>query len=66
MPELQYFYTKNIYKGKDLTEFQVKIKDILSNQLPSLVEGGHKIAKKRDINEVGKQLKQVYSKLYSQ
>lgn len=57
---------EDIYKGKDLTEFRVKIKDILNNRLPSLVESGHKIAKKRDINEVGKQLKQVYSKLYSQ
>lgn len=54
---------EDIYKGKNLMEFKEKIRGILNAQLPSLVENGYNIAEKRNINEVGKQLKFHYSNL---
>lgn len=53
----------NIYKGKDNEEFEVKIKGILEGNLPSLVEEGYKVAKDRDIKEIGKQLKEAYEQV---
>lgn len=53
----------NIYKGKDNEEFEIKIKGILEGNLPSLVEEGYKVAKERDIKEIGKQLKEAYEQV---
>lgn len=53
----------NVYKGKDNEEFEEKIKGILEKKLPSLVEEGYKVAKERDIKNIGKQLKAVYEKV---
>lgn len=53
----------NIYKGKDNEEFEIKIKGILEGNLPSLVEEGYKVAKDRDIKEIGKQLKEAYEQV---
>ncbi len=52
----------NIYKAKDLDEFEAKIKKFLDNKLPSLVEEGYKVAQDRDLKVVGKQLRKVYEK----
>ena len=54
---------KNVYKAKTLEEFEEKIRKILDHQLPSLTKEGLKVAETRDINEVGKQLKEVYEKV---
>jgi len=54
---------KNIYKAKTLDEFQDKVKKILEHQLPDVTEQGYLEAKKRDIKEIGKELKQVYEKV---
>ena len=51
---------KNVYKAKTIDEFYDKIKKILNKELPSLTEEAYKIAKERNIKEVGKKLKQVY------
>lgn len=51
---------KNVYKAKDVDEFEKKIKDFFDGKLPSLVEEAYKVAIERDIKTVGKQLKQVY------
>ncbi|MCI8588938.1 MAG: glycosyltransferase family 4 protein [Bacilli bacterium] len=50
----------DVYKAKDLDEFEKKIKDFLDGKLPSLVKNALPQAKERDIQEVGKKLKEVY------
>ena len=55
---------RNIYKGKDNEEYEDKIKGILNKKLPSLVDEAYGLAKERDLVNVGKQLKDVYVKLY--
>lgn len=54
---------KSIYKAKDVDEFEVLIKKFFTGELPSLVDEAYTIAKKRDIKEVGKELKKVYEEL---
>lgn len=51
---------KNIYKAITNDEFEIKIKGILEHQLPDLTEQGYLEAQKRDIKEIGKELKEVY------
>ena len=50
----------NIYKAKDVDEFEKKIKNILEGKCPDLTEEGYKVAKERDIKKIGKQLKEAY------
>lgn len=50
----------NVYKAKDVDEFEQKIKDILEKKLPYLGEQAYEVAKERDIKTVGKRLKEVY------
>ena len=52
---------KNIYKAKNMTEFEEKIKNIVENKLPNLTEEGYKIAESKDIKKIGEQLKQIYT-----
>lgn len=54
---------KNIYKAKDIDEFEIKMKKIIRKELPSLVEEGYKVAESRDIKKVGQQLKEVYEEV---
>ncbi len=51
---------KNIYKAKDVDDFEIKIKKVIKKELPSLVEEGYKVAQSRDIKKIGRQLKEVY------
>lgn len=50
----------DIYKAKDVDDFESKIRKIIDKQLPDLTEQGYKVAKKRDIKSIGKKLKKVY------
>ena len=50
----------NVYKAKDLDDFEDKIKKILNNELPDLTEKAYEVAKERDLKNIGKQLKEVY------
>lgn len=50
----------NVYKAKNLLEFEQKIQQILEGELPSLVEEAYKVAVDRDIKKVGKQLIEIY------
>lgn len=50
----------NVYKAKTVDEFEQKIKDILNNKLPSLVETGYKAAADRDIKKISIELKKAY------
>ncbi len=54
---------KNVYKAKDVDEFEKKIKDFFDGKLPSLVEEAYKVAIERDIKTIGKQLKAVYEEV---
>lgn len=51
---------KNIYKATTMEEFETKVKGILEHTLPNLTEQGYLEAEKRDIKEIGKELKKVY------
>lgn len=51
---------KNVYKAKDVDEFEKKIKDFFDGKLPSLVDKAYDVAIERDLKTVGKQLKKVY------
>lgn len=53
----------NVYKAKDIDEFYQKIKLILNKELPSVANNSYEVALKRDIKEIGKQLKLVYEDL---
>lgn len=53
----------NVYKAKDLNEFEDKIKKIINHEVPSLVEEAYKVAQDRDIKKIGKQLHEVYNRV---
>ena len=53
----------NVYKAKDIDEFEEKIKGILENKLPDLTEDAYKLAKERDLKVIGKKLKKIYETL---
>lgn len=50
----------NVYKAKDLDEFEEKIKKIVEGKLLDLTEKAYEVAKERDIKNIGVQLKEVY------
>ena len=50
----------NVYKAKDIDDFEIKIKKILEKKLPNLTKEGYKVALKRDIKTTGKKLIQIY------
>lgn len=54
---------KNVYKASDLDSFDDKLVGILEGKLPNLTEEGYKVAKERDIKNIGKQLKELYESL---
>lgn len=54
---------KNVYKGKSNEEFKEKIIGIVEKQLPDLTKEGYKVAKERDIKNIGKRLKEIYETL---
>ena len=54
---------KNVYKAKDIDEFEEKIKAICQGKLKNLGEESYKVAIERDIKNVGKELKKVYEKV---
>ena len=53
----------NVYKAKDVNEFEIKIKKILNNELPDLTENAYLVAQERDLKNIGKKLKKVYENL---
>ena len=50
----------NVYKANTISEFDLKIDQILSGELPDLTEAGYIVAEERDIAVIGKKLKEVY------
>ena len=53
----------NVYKAKDVDDFEIKIKKVLTNKLPDLTKEAYKVAKDRDLESIGKKLKEVYESL---
>ena len=51
---------KNMYKAKDVDAFEDKIKKILNKELPDLTDNYRQVVEERDLNNIGKQLKEVY------
>ena len=56
----------NVYKARDLDDFENKIKKIINKELPDLGENAYKVAKERDIKKIGKQLKAAYEYVMEQ
>ena len=54
---------RDVYKGKNLLQFQHNIQGIINGELPSLVEPGYKVVNERSIKAVGAQLKEEYAKM---
>lgn len=54
---------ENVYKAKNVDEFEYKIRKILNKELPNLTKNAYKIAKDRDISKIGKDLIALYSSL---
>ena len=50
----------NVYKAKDVDEFEDKIKKLMNGNLKKLGSRAYKVAVNRDIKKVGRDLKQVY------
>ena len=53
----------NVYKAKNIEEFEEKIIKILNKELPYLGEEAYKVAEERDIKKIGKQLHEVYEEV---
>jgi 1,2-diacylglycerol-3-alpha-glucose alpha-1,2-glucosyltransferase len=51
---------KNVYKAKDVDEFEKKIKAFFNQELKSVAKNSYKLAEERDLKNIGKQLKEVY------
>lgn len=54
---------KNIYKAKDVDDFERKIKMFFNGELPSVSKNSYEVAKERDIKNIGIKLKEVYEKV---
>lgn len=53
----------NVYKAKDVDEFEIKIKKILNGELKDLTNEAFKVAQERDLKKIGMRLKAVYKEL---
>ena len=54
---------QNVYKAKDVDEFESKIRLFFSGKLKDVTENGYDVAKQRDFKIIGDKLKKVYSSL---
>lgn len=54
---------KNIYKAKNIDEFEEKIKLFFEGKLPDLTKESYEVAKQRNISVIGKRLKEIYEKV---
>ena len=54
---------KNVYKAKNIDEFEEKIRGVITGKLSKVGENAYKVAEERDIKKVGEQLKKVYEEV---
>ena len=53
----------NVYKAKDVDEFEKKIKAYFNGKLKDVTKEAKKVAINRDLSSIGKNLKEVYTEL---
>ena len=53
----------NCFKGKNNDEFISIINRIINEDTSEIVDAGYEVAKKRDIGNIGRKLKEIYTKL---
>lgn len=53
----------NVYKAKNVDEFEQKIIKIIEGQLPDLTEAAYEVALSRDVRKVGKDLVDIYKQV---
>ena len=53
----------NVYKAKDIDDFEEKIVGVLEGKLPDLTEAGYQVAVDHDIKKVGKKLVSIYKEV---
>lgn len=54
---------ENCYMGKTVDEFVEIVSNVVEHRIPSTKEAGRKTSEERSIQEVGKQLREVYEKV---
>lgn len=54
---------KNVWKAKDLDDFERQIRLLLESKMPDLSRAGRQTALERDVKKTGKELIEVYKKL---
>lgn len=54
---------KNVYKAKDVDEFERKIRLFFDGKLKSLASNSYKIAEERDLKNIGNKLKNIYEEV---
>lgn len=52
---------KNVYKAKDVDEFEKKIKAFFNKEILSVSSNAYEVAKARDLHNVGKKLHEIYN-----
>lgn len=55
---------EEVYKAKNIDEFEKYIKAILEGKLPSLVDNAYKKVNSKDIKKIGRQLVSIYKGVY--
>ena len=53
----------NVYKAKDIDEFELMIPKIISGELPDLTDNAYQVALDRSLEIVGQKLKKVYDEV---
>lgn len=53
----------NVYKAKDVDDFEKKIKLYLDGKLKPVMKKAHRVAEERDLKYIGKKLREVYDNL---
>ena len=53
----------NVYKAKDIDEFEEKIPKVINGDLPDLTDKAYKIAVDRSLDVIGQKLKAVYEEI---
>ena len=53
----------NVYKARDVDDFEVKIKKIIHHEVPDLTDVAYKVAEERSLQIVGSKLKDVYEEV---
>lgn len=54
---------KNVYKAKDVDEFEKKIKDFLNGKIKSVADTAYPLALERDQRLIGEKLREVYEEV---